>query len=254
MKKVGYEKMKSLLKKSSAIATIYGELLKLEREGKKGTEIFSRNIDYLDICIKCEDEQYQNLSNLTLMEINERITKFIDERTIPNLVQDTDMLALYRTNAKVLYTLKRRLVNESLDCCADYDYYTNFLIKLDKYITDIQYNKFHKDLLLAKYNCVFINPTIEKEYIDNEFDNPYLSSVSSKIYYIYKHCPTEAISQVCSYYSYYFSEHFLKERTTYSIEENEYAKEIKAILESCFFMSEIDLENKKDFIHFVKCK
>lgn len=186
-----FAKIESLFKKNTNIEKLYEKLYTLETEGKKETEEYQKNIEYLMIFLEYEEKKYKE-ANLSIQKalswiyfLNEKSDNKIVARIIYNLFSriTTNYNELkILSHEELQYIAKALSINASgtnkdtiAKCIVLKDniekniYYT-FLNFLESHIESTTNIELKNNLIAGKYNTLFTNPKIEKLVLSNKLD------------------------------------------------------------------------------------
>lgn len=201
------KEIERLLKINTNINRLYTKLYTLEIEGKKDSDDYNKNIEYLSILIEGEDKIYSDPSlttkkaiswakflfdqksqntftqNKEKQEYNSIIIRIID-KLLSKIIKDYNTIINLSdrefTNIMTMLGLK---MPDKVDRDTKYkciiltnaiekDIHYNFLSFLKKYIEDPKYRTLKKALIIGKYSIIFANKDIESYYLNNNFNIP----------------------------------------------------------------------------------
>lgn len=194
------EFIKSLIKTSKAIETLYEKMYQLEINGQKDTEDYKKIIDYLKMSIDVENKIYEDAS-LNAERCIALINYILQQRLPDNFLHDIESIMGQRYDNKNLRRILGILANKvSLESLSskqilstemqfvyamlgnnisniirllkeiENDVVKGFLSILKETISNYRNRQYKNDLIYSKYYTSFINKNIEKIMINNDFD------------------------------------------------------------------------------------
>lgn len=194
-----------ILNVSNSINKLYKNLYDLELDGKKDSDLYKRNMEYLKLSIEVEEEIYEKIIynqekvELLSMYIDEKYNLYDcnsyfdyvyfnqDERGIlrvsetlydvldnadysfDNLYEDEDYEVLYSS----YFSKLNNMLNKEM--------IMNYLKENEQQIKFTNEEKDQKDLLTGfKYNASFINKQLEMQLINNDFNIENLYDIDAR--------------------------------------------------------------------------
>lgn len=235
----------------------------------KNQEEYKKTKSYFAICLEMEDELYKklnfsNIRNYVSYIDNDFISEISDyDITISNFYE---FALLKRTYNKLI--LKGRDINIQhieiendyqeeeeknrvkliLSTVVDEDFKNLYIFFLNDWNKKIRNEKIKKKLKKAMYLMYFLNPNLEKDFLENDKPNNYISSYSSKdILNITDDCFEKLIFK---YETKYLKKYF---NLLFNVKNSEYDKEDNAskillydsLIKSCLEMNNINLNYDK---------
>jgi len=201
------EYIERLLKINTNINKIYSKLCTLEIEGKKSTEEYTKQLEYLSIFIE-EEEKLYNKPNITTTRLlswakfifeQKRLNSFDIKENLMNQNYDNKILTrvintilskitknynnLVNLSNKELINIMtmfgmnitKKLSNDDISKRIiiknniENDIYRAFLSLLQEQMETPNQKLFKNNLITAKYNTIFINRNIESHLLTNNF-------------------------------------------------------------------------------------
>ena len=197
------EQLEAILRNNRNIENIYQKLYTLELENKKDTAEYSKLLEYLRIVIEVEDSLYKK-ANLTIEKTLSWLKFLNNAKNLNNTILIRITNYLYQNlikNYKELTKLPNKEIKNILDmsgitltsnnnenkeeiCKCIFiketimqDILYIFLSFLEEHINDQKEKIFRNELLVTKYNAIFINKNMETYPLKHNFelpDNPYI--------------------------------------------------------------------------------
>ena len=210
LEKRNYETIEKLINITRSIDVLYKKLYELEILGKKETEEYNKNLDYLKIAIDVENKIYNDInsdSNLSILIYD----YLLQDRLPDEFISDKDCIVLQDISnlviRRIISTLKRQIMsnvdvikdiiskeltsiikvitnfidninileNEMINLSIlveslEKDLYGGFLSFLKENMTDKNNENIINELIKTKYLVLFINKNIESDMLINNFN------------------------------------------------------------------------------------
>lgn len=214
-----YEQIEKIIKTSLSIETLYKRLYALELDGKKDTEEYKINLDYLSIAKEVEEKEYSDfnlteekakawanylLSDKLPSTFLQNVDSLVEQnyanitlrRILSNLINITEESVLKDQLPKELVDIMKlvgiddadKVISDAAISCSELrrafevDLINAYLYILNEQIEKNNHFKESKECLMsAKYNAIFINREIENQMLFREFSIPELVYFTSKI-------------------------------------------------------------------------
>ncbi len=206
-----YKWLEKIIKISTSIEKLYKEIFVLEINGQKDSETYKKNMDYLNISLEVESKIYENVT-FNYLKYDELISYLTNQLPsnildMPECIIERDYRE--RVIRRIIYNLlaqlqeialkkyKVELPDDILNFASQFgvfnlnqianitiyfdneikkslgkDFLTGYLIFLQEFINNDNFNDFQKDLIKSKYNVSFLNKHIESEFKNNNFQIP----------------------------------------------------------------------------------
>ncbi|MCI5701335.1 MAG: hypothetical protein MR266_00965 [Erysipelotrichaceae bacterium] len=235
----------------------------------KNQEEYNKNKSYFVICLEIEDELYKkldfsNIRNYVNYINNDFISKISDyDITISNfyefalLKRTYNKLILKGRDIDIQYIesendlqeeLEKSRVNLIFSTVLDVDFKNLYIFFLNDWIKKLRNEKIKKKLKKAMYLMYFLNPNLEKDFLENDKPNNYISSYFSKD--ISNITDTSFKKLLSMYETKYLKKYF---NLLFNIKDSEYDKEDNALkillydslIKSCLEMHNIKLNYDK---------
>ena len=235
----------------------------------KNQEEYNKNKSYFVICLEIEDELYKKLDFSNIINYvnyinNDFISKISDyDITISNfyefalLKRTYNKLILKGRDIDIHYIesendlqeeLEKSRVNLIFSTVLDVDFKNLYIFFLNDWIKKLRNEKIKNKLKKAMYLMYFLNPNLEKDFLENDKPNNYISSYFSKD--ISNITDTSFKKLLSMYETKYLKKYF---NLLFNIKDSEYDKEDNALkillydslIKSCLEMHNINLNYDK---------
>lgn len=231
----------------------------------KNQEEYEKNKSYFTICLEMEDELYKkldfsNIGNYVSYISNNFISKISDyDITISNFYEFSLQKRIYNKlilkgrdlDIQCIEIIddiqeddEKNRANLILSTVLDEDFKNLYIFFLNDWIKKIRNKKIKRKLKKAMYLMYFLNPNLEKNFLENDKPNNYISSYFSKdILYI----TDDSFGKLMNIYeTKYLKKYF---NLLFNVKDSEYDKEDNALkillynslIKSCLEMHNINL-------------
>ena len=263
------KKMENLIKVTESINSLYQKMINLELKGQRDTKEYQTLLDYLTIALDTENRLYNELlidydkvfllvdyldSEDEVINIDSIIEGYsnskVPSRIMKSLLKEVvasekfanslipnkykQLIRLLNLNEAEELITKKILATIDLDMAFTRDISVVYLAMLEEFINNSDYEDYLDNLIKTKYDIIFINRDIEKEFIANGFrasKTPDLSSelcanISDIDYEVYDYLKNQIFSDIAIEQIEYL----------FSINDNDYKNENiceKALLRQC---------------------